>query len=46
MVIAQSAAKKYTEFGDDTQKIYSEIIESGFGNLYWYIVGGQKGCAS
>jgi len=27
MAVAQSAAKKYTEFGDDTQKIYSENVD-------------------
>jgi len=42
MAAARSAAKKYTECGYDTQKIYSEINKSRFSNHSWSFVAGQK----
>lgn len=44
MAVAQGVVKKYTESGDDTQKIYPKIIESRFSNCYWHLMACQKDC--
>ena len=38
MVVARTVQEKYTGFGNDTQKICSEIDESGFSNYFRRLV--------
>jgi hypothetical protein len=42
----QTVAKKYTGFGNDTQKIYSKNNYNGVSDDCRGFVAGEKGCAA
>ena len=42
----QTVEKKYMEFGNDTQKIHSEINNRRVSNDCWHFVAGEKSCTA
>lgn len=46
MADVRTVEEKYMEFGNDAEKIYSEINNNGISNDCRGLMAGEKGCAA